>query len=229
MNRKNISLFASAALLSLSGLCAHAQLMQISSPTGLNAADVITPGYPDKNGDILSSPFHLSAGGNTVTFSAQNGFSFSRHDAGTSIDFPFGTKLLLTYDFIFTHSIDGPLQLDFASGIREFGLSAQDYALDSESFTVNAYDDKTLLGSFTTPMTDNISDVGTALFLGGKVTGSDVITTVTVSSTSSVGLNNLFFFGPVTFATATPEPGTLALLLSSGIGGGLLLRRKSRR
>jgi hypothetical protein len=209
------------ALLAFAGLSlpAQAQLAQIHSAGGLSAGDS-TLSYSGMNGDLVSSPFVQAGSGNTLTFIASGvGTTLTRIDSdGSNFDFAAGTTLLETTAGGFAP--DGPLVIEFAKGVTEFGLSAQNYAPDTEAFSFIAYDGNKLLGGFSTDLTDNHSDAGAALFLGGAVTGGNVITRVSISSVSSQhGASNDFLAGPVTYA-AVPEASTAA---SVGLGTLLLL------
>lgn len=208
---------------------AHAQLTQLTSAGDLSAADN-TLSFTGVNGDLVASPFVQTGSDNTLTFVASGfGTTLTRIDSdGSSFDFPVGATLLETTNGGF--SPDGPLVIDFAHGVTEFGLSAQNYAPDTEAFSVIAYNGNTLLGGFSTDLTDNTSDAGAALFLGGAVTGSDLITRVSITSVSSLhGAGNDFLAGPVTYSpAAVPEASTAASLGFGALllGGFVLVRRK---
>ena len=198
--------FLAAATLAFAGP-AHAQFTQLQTASGLNAADS-TLSYTGANGDIVTSPFVQTSSGNTLTFTASgSGSTLTRIDSdGSSFDFPAGAALLETTDGGF-HP-DGPLVIDFAKGVTEFGFSAQDYAPDTEAFSLVAYNGSKLLGGFSTDLTANSSDAGAALFLGGAVTGGDIITRISISSVSSEhGASNDFLIGPVTYSPV-PEAST---------------------
>lgn len=205
---------ASATVLTLFGTSvAHSQALQLTSASDLAPGDVITPAYPGSDGDLLASPFSLQVGGNTLTFTAQGGSTFLRVDAGEFVDYPLDTPLIQTSD---GNNPTGALRIDFAQGVREFGVQAQSAEFDTETFRFTAFDASTSLGTFTVGPADNTSNTGTSLFLGARVINAGRITQVTIESLSSARNNN-FLLGAVTFSSSVPEPNALAELAAIGI------------
>ena len=220
-----ITRLAAVAALAALGLSApaHAQLTQFQSASQLGAND----GALSFTGSgSIASPFSQTASGDTLTFTALNGATFYLQQAdGTNFDFAAGTNLLETAA---PAGADGPLNIDFSQGITEFGLNAQDYAPDTEMFSVAAFNGTTPLGGFFVGPADNSSDLGTALFLGGSIAPGQTITRLQIASYSSeAGAANDFLIGPVAFAPV-PEAST-----SVGFGillalGGLALAKRQR-
>ena len=206
--------YAGAALLvALSlGAPAHAQFTQIQSASQLGSADT-TLNFTGAG--FVASPFTQTIGGNTLTFTAASGpFLYLQPSDGMNFDFAAGTNLLETTA---GGGADGPLIIDFSQGVTEFGLSAQDFASDSEAFSVVAYDGSAAIGGFSTNLVDNSMGAGTAQFLGGSVAPGQAITRLSISSVSSeAGAANDFVVGPVSFAAPVPEA-------SSSVGFGILL------
>src|SRR4051794_8352569 len=94
---------------------AGATIIQLTSPAGFNGVDT-TATYPGNDGDVLTSPLAVSAGGNTLTFTNTGG-QFLRVDQGTSWTpgaYPNGTKLLLNINPN-TNQPQGPITISFAT------------------------------------------------------------------------------------------------------------------
>jgi PEP-CTERM motif len=201
------------------GRVVDAGFIVLSSPAGLSSGDATTDPYSGTSGTFYPNPFIATGGGNTLAFTVA-GMALSRFDAdGVEEDFAAGTHLLSTDDASGVAS--GPLTIAFTKGVSEFGLMAQSIGFDTETLMYTAYDGSVAIGSYTSPATDNTTGAGTALFLGGQATNSDMITSVVVSSVSSTEVStNDFFVGPVTFGpSAVPEPSSLALCGIAGIVG----------
>lgn len=194
-----------------------AGVIQLTDPSQLSASDT-TAIYSGADGDYVTSPYSISAGGNTLTFSTNTGTDFERVDQGNSWTgaFSSGTKLL--WDLDANNTIGGPVTVGFASGVLEAGLSVQqDHPVDT-TFTATVFlDGSTNPGlTITVPVTDSGTGPGNLGFIGFRATGSDVITSIVISSTDSVNTsyNNDFAMGPVTSTTigsVVPEPSSLAL------------------
>ncbi len=258
--RKSAPVAALLALAALGGSAAHAG-QTVFDPNGtaaqLGAGASITAPYPlgavdPASGDgnfYVSSPYTQTAGGLAVTFTATgertNGVFGSFDSAG--FDFAPGTRLLNTFDGRYPpgtlspdpYGSNGPLQIDFRSGVGAFGVQVQSAALDLETFTFSTYNGSALVGTYTTPQFDNTDGVGKSLFLGAQATGGDLFTRVVISSVSIAegapqATTNDFYFGPLGMQpvgmqpAAVPEASTvvsLALTLAL-LGGGALTRRR---
>src|SRR4029078_8000666 len=103
---------------------ASASIIQLTSPGDLSGSDT-TAIYTGADGDVVASPYSLTAGGNTLTFTATTGVQFLRVDQGTSWSgsFPDGTKLLWGLDPV--ANVGSPISISLASGVTEVGLSVQ--------------------------------------------------------------------------------------------------------
>jgi len=223
------SLVALSLLLSGAGQ-ASASIVQLASPGDLSASDT-TAIYTGSDGDVIASPYVLTAGGNTLTFTATTGVQFLRVDQGTSWSgsFPDGTKLLWSLDPV--ANTGSPMSISFASGVSEVGLSVQQDHLADTTFTATAF-------SGTTPeltITVSVPGSGGLGFIGFKDTVDSSITSILISSVDSVdpSFNNDFAMGPVTFGNpptpppGVPEPSTFAIATISTLG--LILHGYRRR
>jgi hypothetical protein len=174
-----------------------AAAFQLTSPMQLDPSDT-TAVYPQPEFTTVPSPYSLSAGGNTLTFTNLGGGDFIRYDQGSAWngDFTNGTKLLYNQG-------NGPTDIKLQKGVGEVGLEAQSNIIASHIFTISIFDGATKLLTFTVP------GDGFASFIGARAEGSEVITEVLITSD-----DNDFAFGPLTFGPSpspVPAPGTIAL------------------
>ena len=141
MRNAIFSLAALALLLAGAGQ-SRAAIIQLNSPGDLSGSDT-TAIYTGSDGDMISSPYSLAAGSNTLTFTATTGVQFQRVDQGTSWsgDFPDGTKLLWSLDPVANTA--SPMSIGFASGVSEVGLQVQQDHIADTTFTATAYSGST--------------------------------------------------------------------------------------
>ncbi len=194
---------------------ARAGVIQLVSASQLNASDT-TAIYTGSDGDFVTSPYVLAAGGNTLTFTATNGINFARVDEGNSWTGAFadGTKLLWNLDSNGTNG--GPNIISFATGVVEAGLSVQQDDAATTTFTATAFNGLTPELTIMVTVPDTPGTPGNLGFIGFQANGGDMITSIVISSTDAgnSSFNNDFAMGPVTFgsaAPAVPEPSSLAL------------------
>jgi hypothetical protein len=201
---------------------AAAGAIQLGNPSDLSAG-AIAGDYPlGPPGD----PLNVDVGAVTLSFSTP-GFLFLDMSDGSNYDFPAGTSVLGTLP-------DGPMTVDFSSGVREVGLFAQGVGPSpAESFSFSVFQGATSLGTFAVGPADNSSLPGIALFLGARATGGDLITSMVINNTSPVDdfFDNSFVIGPVAFSEAAaaepvPEPMSLLLFGTGLVGVSVRLRRK---
>jgi hypothetical protein len=212
---------------------AQAGFVQLFSPADLNPGDT-TAIYTGADGELVSSPYNLAAGGNTLTFTATTGTEFLRADQGmtwTPGAFPDTTKLLWTFDPVANSY--SPVSIGFASTVTEVGLQVQQDDPVSTKFTATVFSGTTPELTITVTVPDS-GGAGNLGFIGFRATGSDTITSILISSIDSTDttFNNDFAMGPVTFpglANAVPEPSTLVMAGISTLGLLLVCGRRRRK
>lgn len=254
--RHSAPLAALLALAVLGGSAAHAG-QNVLDPNGTAAqlgggASTTAPypvGAPDPaSGDgnnYVSSPYSQTVGGQTITFTTTgertNGVFGSFDSAG--FDFAPGTRLLNTFDGRYPvgttnnpYGSNGPLQIDFSSGVGAFGLQVQSAGIDQETFTFSTFNGGALVGTYTTPQFDNTQGNGKSVFLGAQATGGDQFTRVVISSVSFAGgaqqaTSNDFYFASLgTQPAAVPEASSVISfgMVLALLGGVTLIARRRR-
>ena len=236
MNKHNLSnrfvdparvAVALCALVALGGRAAQAEATIVTSPGQLGNT-VRTDPYPTGTGVGLIVPpsFNVAAGSNNLTFTATTatlateGFTSYIADATVGPQFTPGDTIEDTSSYT-TNLPTGPLRIDFRTGVTGFGLFAQDFNHDTETFTLTVFNGTTQLSAipFTFGPVDNTTSGGTAVFVGALLNAGPLITSAFISSTSSLAsANNDFYFGPVQVKAPVPEASTVVSL-----GAGVLL------
>jgi hypothetical protein len=200
---------------------AYAGSIQITSSAGLSASDT-TLNFSGTQSTELGTPVAFGAGGNTLTFSNTGGFEVVQ--AGTSyFDTAFATGTTILYGDGYFGS-GGPLTIDFSSPVGQVGLNVEEFADGPYTITFSAYDGSTLLGTFTSSGSDPDGGFASTLsFEGVQATDGSEITSLVLSDSDGDDLG----LGPISYAAATPEPGTFGLLLTGLAGLGEMVRRKA--
>jgi hypothetical protein len=222
--------FAPAVLaLAFAAVPAHAAgITQLTSASQLASTDNVAV-YPDTpnltNGPIaVNSPYTVTAGANTLTFSDNGGFQVDSTDNGfvnenpltNALIFPQGTSLLDNQPFAGgSYPVNGPDTIDFAMPVSEFGVEAFSED-DAQNFDVNVFDGATSLGTFSVindlagendPTYQYTNADFAPVFLGASAP-SEEITSIVISSPNTNGAG--FVLGPMS-STAVPEPSAFAL------------------
>jgi len=254
---------ALCALAALGGQAARAQGTAVTSFNQLTNP-IKTDPYPEgpltgTNAFIVPQTFTVAAGtSNKLTFTATNGVpnaGFQSALANSKVAPQFSDSAFggtpgdilenTTYAGGNGNVATGPLLINFQNPVAGFGLLAQDFNQDFETFTLNIFDGMnatgTQLGSFTFGPVDNTSLRGNAVFVGAlSKPGSLLIGSATLSSLSVAtggggapnNGNNDFFFGPTQVQAAGPVP-EASTFVSLGAGvllfGGLILSARRRK
>jgi hypothetical protein len=218
---------------------AHAAVIQLASMDPLLRPGVSVAEYTSTD-DLLPSPLVLTFPENVVTFTLAQG-DWRRADQSVNFigDFDPWTRLLYTnnngflgFDGVTTvgGGGSGPVDIEFARGVRIVGLRAQSDVIGPELFTFEVYNGPTLLDTFTAVgESGQRADEQFAVLIGAIAIGDDVITRLVISSLSFQGGEihpNRFAIGPLRFV---PEP-AISLLLTIGLAVlASRLRRAQRR
>lgn len=227
---------ALCALAALGGRAAQAGATAVTSPL---PNSVQTNQYPTGDASsVVPASFTVAAGSNNLTFTATNpvsgsGFQSRQMDQTAAPQFSDpqfgGTAGDVIEDTTFDTNSDagnmatGPLRIDFQQGVTGFGLLAQDYNQDTETFTLDVFNGANQIGTFTFGPADNTANPGQALFVGAQTNDGDVITSATLSSLSAaVGQqpnngDNDFFFGRAQVQNAPVPEASTAMSFGTGI------------
>jgi hypothetical protein len=232
---------ALCAFAALGGRAAQAGSTRVTTPSQL-VNPVTTDQFPTGTAPdfIVPASFTVAAGSsNSVTFTAtrpaaaggfQSVVADSSNVAPQFTMAPFGAP----GDIVENTSVPtntpagnmttGPLQINFQNGVAGFGLLAQDFNQDTETFTLDVFNGSTQIGTFSFGPTDNTMGTGQAVFVGAQATMGDLITSATLRSLSLAtggggqpnNGNNDFFFGRTQVQNApVPEASTV---VSFGLG-----------
>lgn len=194
---------------------AHAGAIQLAGPTALSPSDAIFA-YSDADGSAYANTVTYAAAGNTITIATSNN-TLTRYTVGVDYffsAFPNGTPILYYGD---NFGANAPATLSFGAPVSEVGFNLEDAASGDYTITFTAFNGVTALGTFTS----SGNDPNSLGFVGVAATSGDAITRLGISDNRG---NNLTF-GPITFGTTIPEPGSLALI-AVGLVGLVGMRRQ---
>lgn len=192
---------------------AQAALVQIGSTVGLSAGHsklyFPTVGVSTSAGPMVA----YDNGDNTLRFSASQGDLYNETVDVSYFGSAFAGNTNLLYAGSAVSGPAGPLTINFATAVSEFGLAVENYVFGDFTVSFDVFDGAAWLGSWT--VDGNAPDA--LAFVGVQATAGEHITRVVLSSTPAdpTALPDSFGIGPVHYAlaqpTAVPEPGSLAL------------------
>jgi PEP-CTERM putative exosortase interaction domain len=208
------------------GLCCQASPAEAGAIQLIDVAELSAGGIDVSYPSVPPNPLDIDADGVLLSFSTPIAFSEFDQDGMFAPQFPPGSTLLFNL-------AEGPLTIDFAPGIREVGFFAQGFSINTpQAFAVNVFNRSTLLKSFSVGPDPNAGFPGTALFIGARAFGLDLITQMTVTNTE-LSDDPSFVIGPLTFsevaADQVPEPASLLLLGSGLLAAAARLRQRRTR
>lgn len=205
---KNV-LFTSAILLALGGLSASAQA-QVSQFTSNSVhPHSVTASYPDADCTVISTAYSVTAGTNTLTFSAGAASPFQiirqgeSEDCSITADFPANSKVLAVNTI--TKGVRPALTITFSVPVTEMEFQAQIFGFGTERFTFEVFNGEQSLAVFLVEDKMDYTQTGTRGYLGARTSGDDRITKVKVwaefpdDPKHNEAVANKFAIGPVSF------------------------------
>jgi hypothetical protein len=197
---------------------AQAGFVQLAAASDLNPADT-TATYTGSDGDIEASPYVLTAGTNTLTFTTADGGNFFRANQGDSWTpgaFPNGEALLVSVDP--NTGVGSAVTITFTDPVTQVGLYVQQNVPVNTTFTATVNGTApSLTAMVTVPDSGGNGNLG---FIGFAATGSDTISSIVISSSDGNSADaSQFAMGPLIGPfTSIPEPSTLSLGYISILG-----------
>ena len=169
----------------------------------------ITVNYPDEECTVISTAYSVSAGGNTLNFSAGSASPFqiirqeASADCSITADFPANTKALAVNTI--TKGTRPALTLTFSVPVTEMEFQAQIFGFGTERFTFEVFNGEESLAVFTVEDQMDYTQSGHRGYIGARTTGNDRITKVKVwaefpdDPKHNEAVANKFAVGPVSF------------------------------
>jgi hypothetical protein len=220
------------AMVSLSILANADSFVVINSRADQNPTDIIDWTQLGGNGTSLTTPQSaVSFEGNNALVGNINGSSFIRLDEGNGWigNFDSGESLIWTGAGgpAGGGAGLGPMAMVLQNPVGSFGFSIQPGHYGAFSVDVRALDASNhLLFDQTFNGISNSLENGSALFVGLGDTAGVNISEILISSTSVSTKNNFAIDDPsFTYTVATPEPRSMAVLLSALLGVAGVVRR----
>jgi len=210
-------LLALAALFALCGLCAPAYGQgRVAQFTGNSTSPHnLTASYPDEVCTVIPDAYAVTAGANTLTFSAGSSSPFQiirqseSEDCSITADFPQDTKVLAVNTI--TKGFRPALTITFSVGVTEVEFQAQIFGFGTERFTFEVFNGEESLAVFTVEDRMDYTQTGQRGYIGARTSGSDVITKVKVwaefpdDPKHNEAVSNKFAIGPVSFGTGRDQ------------------------
>ncbi len=202
---------AFVVLLLFCGLLAKAQTQARVTQFTSNSVHPhsITVNYPDADCTVISTAYAVTAGSNTVTFSAGTASPFQiirqseNEDCSITADFPLNTKVLAVNTV--TKGTRPALTITFATGVTEMEFQAQIFGFGTERFTFEVFNGEESLAVFTVEDQMDYTQTGQKGYIGARTSGNDLITMVKVwaefpdDPKHNEAVANKFAIGPVSF------------------------------
>jgi hypothetical protein len=214
-------LLAGVAATLLAGGASASSFTQVANlGAAVGANSVAYANFNDASPASLPGPTSYPSPGPSMTFISSSN-TLNRYDTTNYIDSNYvdGTKFIAPCE-VFSGtgcSASGTLTISFGLGTMGFTLSADDFdTFGNHTFTAQAFNGSTLLGSLTT---SSVADSGSSPAVLAAIS-STLITSVVISDDTGA-----FVVGNV---GAVPEPASLALL-GAGVATMMGWRRRSRR
>ena len=197
---------------------ALAQVSQISSSSGLSAADTRFTVPSINVGRPIGSPGSFTTANNSLTFSAAGGIlevDTVGYNYGGS-EFPNGTNIIYAGGF---QGSTAPLTLSFTTPVSEFGFGSEEF--NGGSYLINYLVNFTTNGIASSSVFSSAGSDSTAVaFIGARAVAGSAISSVVLSDLQGDNISA----GPVSYAnfspaTAVPELATWAMMI---VGFGLI-------
>ncbi len=225
--KSGLSMLIGITALGLS-LTSQASITLVTSGAALGGNDMIDWSSIGSNGDTISNPFSANSVGGLGMSISQIGGDFQRIDqsSGWSGNFAAGDKLLWTGG-------GGPLTIMFANPISGIGTQIQANFFGAFGAEIDAYDSlDNLLGSVNDDGSSNSFGDNSAIYIGASSSSADISKVVislsyAASQPGDFAIKTADLFTDGRSNPATPEPGSMAIVVGMGISGaGLLARRR---
>lgn len=207
---KNI-LLTGAILLVLGGLSAtvlaQARVSQFTS-SSIHPHSV-TASYPEADCTVISTAYAVTAGTNTLTFSAGAASPFQiirqseGEDCSITSDFPANLKVLGVNTI--TKGVRSALTITFSVPVTEMEFQAQIFGFGTERFTFEVFNGEESLAVFVVEDKMDYTQTGLRGYLGARTSGDDRITKVKVwaefpdDPKHNEAVANKFAIGPVSY------------------------------
>jgi hypothetical protein len=202
---------AFAALFVFCGLCATAygQERVVQFTNNSIHPHTVTVNYPDDVCAVTAPSYAISAGTNTLTFSAGTASPFQiirqseSEDCSITADFLPNTKVLAVNTV--TQGFRPALTVAFSVGVTEMEFQAQIFGFGTERFTFEVFNGEESLAVFTVEDRMDYTQTGQRGYIGARTSGNDVITKVKVwaefpdDPKHNEAVSNKFAIGPVSF------------------------------